>query len=62
MLTPLNGSWLVGTGPPDPFSIGCYPLPGSLPKKGQPVRGSLDIGAPDYAFAAARYPRQLAKR
>lgn len=62
VLTPLEVSSLVGTVPPDPHSIMCYQIPGALTKTGQPILGGADIDATDYAFAAAMYPKQVAKK
>lgn len=59
VLTPIEESSLVGTVPPDPYSIMCYQIPGTITKDGQPIVGGLDIDATDYAFAAKIYPKQL---
>ncbi|TDN35901.1 peptidase M12 [Hymenobacter sp. UV11] len=61
VLTPLEISSLVGTVPPDPHSIMCYQIPGTLTKNGQPIIGGPDIDNTDYAFAATMYPKQLVK-
>lgn len=61
VLTPLETASLVGTVPPDPHSIMCYQLPGSITKNGQPILGGSDIDATDHAFAAQMYPRKLVK-
>jgi hypothetical protein len=55
VLTPLEESSLLGTPKPDPKSIMCYQLPGSIMKDGKPVVGGLDIDASDFAFAASIY-------
>ena len=57
VLTPLEESSLLGTVPPDPHSIMCYQIPGTITKNGQPIVGGLDIDASDYAFAAKVYPK-----
>jgi hypothetical protein len=62
VLTPLETSSLVGTVPPDPHSIMCYQVPGTLTKNGKPIIGGLDIDDTDYAFAATMYPKQVAKK
>jgi len=43
VLTPIEESSLLGTAHPDPKSIICYQIPGSLPKDGKPIIGGLDI-------------------
>jgi len=57
VLTPIEESSLTGTTPPDPDSIMCYQIPGSITKNGQPIVGGLDIDPTDYAFAAKLYPK-----
>lgn len=57
VLTPIEESSLAGTAPPDPDSIMCYQIPGSITKNGQPIVGGLDIDPTDYAFAAKLYPK-----
>jgi Astacin (Peptidase family M12A) len=57
VLTPIEESSLTGTAPPDPDSIMCYQLPGSITKSGEPIVGGLDIDPTDYAFAAKLYPK-----
>lgn len=57
VLTPIEESSLTGTTPPDPDSIMCYQIPGSITTNGQPILGGLDIDATDYAFAAKLYRR-----
>ena len=59
VLTPLEEASLVGTVPPDPNSIMCYQIPGTITKDGQPIIGGLDIDATDFAFAAKIYPKKL---
>ncbi len=59
VLTPLDESSLLGTVPPDPLSIMCYQIPGTITKDGQPIIGGLDIDATDLAFAAKIYPKKL---
>jgi hypothetical protein len=62
VLTPLEVSSLVGTVPPDPHSIMCYQIPGSLTKTGQPIIGGPNIDDTDHAFAATMYPKQLTRK
>ena len=57
VLTPIEESSLTGTTPPDPDSIMCYQIPGTITKNGQPIVGGLDIDATDYQFAAKLYPK-----
>jgi Astacin (Peptidase family M12A) len=57
VLTPIEESSLTGTNPPDPDSIMCYQLPGTITKDGQPIVGGLDIDDTDYGFAATLYPK-----
>lgn len=57
VLTPLEESSLLGTNPPDPNSIMCYQIPGSLTKSGQPIIGGVDIDKTDAGFAAKIYPK-----
>ena len=56
VLTPLEESSLLGT-TPDPNSIMCYQIPGSITKDGKPILGGPDIDASDFAFAAKIYPK-----
>jgi Astacin (Peptidase family M12A) len=56
VLTPIEESSLLGTNPPDPNSIMCYQIPGTITKDGQPIPGGSDIDQTDYAFAAKVYP------
>jgi Astacin (Peptidase family M12A) len=60
VLTPLEESSLLGTEPPDPRSIMCYQIPGSITKDGKPIIGGRDIDDQDYAFAAKIYPKPRA--
>jgi hypothetical protein len=57
VLTPIEQSSLLGTAHPDPDSIMCYQIPGTITKDGQPIVGGLDIDELDYAFAAKVYPK-----
>lgn len=57
VLTPLEESSLRGT-VPDPRSIMCYQIPGSLTKDGQPIIGGADIDRLDGEFAAQIYPKK----
>jgi hypothetical protein len=57
VLTPIEESSLTGTNPPDPDSIMCYQLPGTITYDGQPIIGGLDIDQTDYQFAAKLYPK-----
>jgi Astacin (Peptidase family M12A) len=59
VLTPIEKSSLLGTEPPDPNSIMCYQIPGTITKDGLPIIGGLDIDPTDYAFAAKIYPKKL---
>lgn len=59
VLTPIEESSLLGTQPPDPKSIMCYQIPGTITKDGLPIIGGLDIDPTDYDFAAKIYPKQL---
>ena len=56
VLTPIEESSLTGTNPPDPNSIMCYQLPGSITKDSKPIIGGVDIDPTDYKFAATLYP------
>ncbi len=56
VLTPLNQSALVETQQPDPLSIMCYALPGSIMKDGVGVPGGTDIDQNDAQFAGEVYP------
>jgi hypothetical protein len=60
VLTPLEDSLLWAT-TPDPRSIMCYQIPGSLTKDGQPIIGGTDIDDLDYGFAGKLYPKTNAK-
>jgi hypothetical protein len=57
VLTPIEESSLTGTNPPDPNSIMCYQLPGTITFDGQPIIGGTDIDPTDYQFAAKLYPK-----
>jgi hypothetical protein len=57
VLTPIEESSLLGTAHPDPNSIMCYQIPGTITKDGQPIVGGLDIDQLDYEFAAKVYPK-----
>ena len=59
VLTPLDYSALIATAQPDPNSIMCYWLPGSIMKDGIAVAGGTDIDAQDCAFAGSPpvYPK-----
>ncbi len=52
VLTPIEESSLTGTNPPDPDSIMCYQLPGTITFNGEPIVGGTDIDPTDYQFAA----------
>lgn len=56
VLTPIDQSALLATAEPDPNSIMCYWLPGSIMKDGVGIDGGLDINAQDGRFAATVYP------
>jgi len=57
VLTPIEESSLTGTNPPDPDSIMCYQLPGTITFDGKPIIGGTDIDPTDYQFAAKLYPK-----
>ncbi len=57
VLTPIEDSSLTGTNPPDPDSIMCYQLPGTITFDGKPIIGGTDIDPTDYEFAAKLYPK-----
>lgn len=57
VLTPIEESTLLGT-TPDPRSIMCYQIPGSITKDGKPIVGGNDIDKLDYAFAGQLYPKK----
>lgn len=59
VLTPIEESSLLGT-VPDPHSIMCYQIPGSITKSGKPIIGGTDIDELDYAFAGRLYPKEAA--
>jgi hypothetical protein len=56
VLTPLEQSSLWGTPQPDPKSIMCYQIPGTITKDGLPIPGGKDISKLDFAFVAKVYP------
>ena len=60
VLTPIEESSLMGTDPPDPDSIMCYQIPGSITRSGEPIAGGTDIDPTDYGFAGKIYPNQKA--
>jgi hypothetical protein len=57
VLTPLEEGSLLGTAHPDPDSIMCYQIPGTITKDGRAIVGGLDIDDLDYEFAAKVYPK-----
>lgn len=57
VLTPIDQGSLIGTSPPDPNSIMCYQIPGTITKDGEPIVGGADIDDSDFAFAGKLYPR-----
>ena len=57
VLTPIEESSLLGT-TPDPRSIMCYQIPGTITKDGEPIVGGKDIDALDYEFAGHLYPKR----
>jgi hypothetical protein len=57
VLTPLEDSSLLKTPNPDPNSIMCYQLPGSVMKDHQSVLGGTDIDDSDYAFMSGIYTK-----
>ena len=59
VLTPLEESSLRGT-KPDPRSIMCYQIPGTLTKDGKPILGGTDIDRLDGDFAGRIYPKKPA--
>jgi hypothetical protein len=56
VLTPIEQSSLLGTAHPDPNSIMCYQIPGTITIDGQPILGGTDIDALDYQFMGTIYP------
>jgi hypothetical protein len=58
VLTPIEESSLMGTNPPDPESIMCYQIPGTITKNGKPIIGGVDIDPTDYGFAGKIYPKK----
>jgi hypothetical protein len=62
VLTPIEQGSLLGTPHPDPKSIMCYQIPGSITKDGKPIPGGKDIDRLDYEFAAKIYPKAGARR
>ena len=59
VLTPIETSQLRGTPQPDPKSIMCYQIPGSITKDGKPIIGGLDIDKMDFDFMASIYPKKV---
>jgi len=59
VLTPIEASSLLGTAQPDPDSIMCYQIPGTITKDGQPIVGGLDIDEIDFQFMASIYPKTV---
>jgi hypothetical protein len=57
VLTPLEDSSLLKTPNPDPNSIMCYQLPGSIMKDHKAVLGGLDIDESDFSFISTIYPK-----
>jgi len=57
VLTSLEDGSLIATPKPDPNSIMCYQIPGSLTLDGRPIIGGEDISELDYAFVATIYPK-----
>src|ERR1044071_5318566 len=57
VLTPIEERSLMGTPEPDPDSIMCYQIPGSITKDGKPIIGGTDIDRSDFAFVAKLYPK-----
>jgi Astacin (Peptidase family M12A) len=55
VLTPIEESF-IGTAP-DPESIMCYQIPGTITKNGEPIIGGLDIDETDFSFAGTLYPK-----
>jgi Astacin (Peptidase family M12A) len=62
VLTPIEESSLLGTDTPDPNSIMCYQIPGTITISGRPIKGGVDIDAADYAFAKRIYPKTTARQ
>ncbi len=58
VLTPIPRSALLGTQNPDPNSIMCYSLPGSIMIDGKSIPGGVDIDTNDASFAALIYPKK----
>ena len=58
VLTPIEEKSIRGT-LPDPKSIMCYQIDGSITKNGKPIIGGLDIDQLDYEFAGQIYPKAL---
>jgi len=59
VLTPIEASSLLGTPIPDPNSIMCYQIPGTITVDGQPIIGGLDIDEMDFQFMANIYPKTV---
>jgi astacin (peptidase family M12A) len=60
VLTPIEESFLIGTAP-DPESIMCYQIPGTITKNGDPIIGGTDIDNSDAAFAGSLYPKDAGR-
>jgi hypothetical protein len=58
VLTPIENGSLIGTPNPDPNSIMCYQIPGSITKDRKPIKGGTDIVKSDYDFIATIYPKK----
>lgn len=56
VLTPMAESALLSATPPDPTSVMCYRLPGSITKDGVAIIGGNDINAQDYEYMTKIYP------
>jgi hypothetical protein len=57
VLTPIEEGSLLGTPDPDPRSIMCYQVPGSITKDGNPILGGRNINALDHRFMGTVYPK-----
>ncbi len=56
VLTAYPESSLFAETPPDPNSIMCYPIPGSITYNRQPILGGAEIDENDYDLVARLYP------
>jgi Astacin (Peptidase family M12A). len=61
VLTPIEDSSILGTPKPDPNSIMCYQIPGSITKSGAAIPGGKDIDKLDFSFVATIYPKGKAR-